>query len=190
MSARTLHLALLRPAILHILRAAGFQAAKPSVVDTLTDIAARYIMLLAARSADFASINHNDPTPDTTDVRMALVECGLLTPTQTAGEEVWKELLREPLDEVPERNGLRQKEIQRRDAEDTHEIQDFVDWFSGSTYLEIKRIAGLMAEDAQGPAMDGLEVVKPDDYFTCMCSIQRSSRVAASSYKQALLEQN
>jgi transcription initiation factor TFIID subunit 3 len=184
MSARTLHLALLRPAILHILRAAGFQAAKPSVVDTLTDIAARYIMLLAARSAEFASVNHNDLTPDTTDVRMALVECGLLTPTQTAGEEMWKELLREPLDEVPERNGLRQKEIQRRDAEDTHEIQDFVDWFSGPVYLEIKRIAGLVAEDAQGPAMDGLEGVKPDDYFTGTYGIKHSFRPHVQCFKK------
>jgi transcription initiation factor TFIID subunit 3 len=163
MSARTLHLALLRPAVLHILRAAGFQAAKPSVVDTLTDITARYLMLLAARTVDYANVNHNDSTPDITDVRMALVECGLLTPTQTAGEEVWKELLREPLDEVPERNGLRQKEIQRRDAEDTHEIQEFIDWFSGPAYVEIKRIAGLAVDD--GP-LDGLELVRPDDYFT------------------------
>jgi transcription initiation factor TFIID subunit 3 len=80
--------------------------------------------------------------------------------------------LREPLDEVPERNGLRQKEIQRRDAEDTHEIQEFIDWFSGPVYVEIKRIAGLSVDD--GP-LDGLELAKPDDYFTCMCNIGASS---------------
>jgi transcription initiation factor TFIID subunit 3 len=168
MSAKTLHLALLRPAIIQILRAAGFQAAKPSVVDTLTDIAARYIMLLASRTTDYATVNHSDSSPDITDVRMALVECGLLTPTQTAAEEVWRELLREPLYDVPERNALRQKEIQRRDAEDTHEIQEFVDWFSGPTYQEMRRIAGLLVDEVQGPPLDGLEEARPDDYFTGM----------------------
>jgi len=171
MSSQLLHHALLRPAIIQILRAAGFQSAKPSVVDTLTDIASRYILLLAARSVSYANANHNDSTPDITDVRMALVECGLLAPTQTATEEVWKEILREPLWEVPERNGLRQKELQRRDDEDTHEIKEFIAWFHGPVHQEIKRIAGFMQEDVQGPPIDGLEPEKPDDYFTGTCII-------------------
>jgi transcription initiation factor TFIID subunit 3 len=166
MSARTLHHSLLRPAILQILRAAGFQAAKPSVVDTLTDIASRYILLLADKTVDYANLNHNDPVPDITDVRMALVECGLITPTQTASEEVWRELLRKPLYEVPERNGLRQKEIQRRDAEDTHEIKEFIEWFHGPVHQEIKRIAGLGQDETQG--LEGLDE-KADDYVTGMC---------------------
>lgn len=165
MSARLLHHALLRPAILQILRAAGFHVAKPSVVDTLTDIAARYIELLADRTVTFANLNHNDSTPDITDVRMALVDCGLLTPTQTASEEVWKELLREPLHEVPERNGLQQKEIQRRDAEDTHEIKEFIAWFHGPVHEEIKRVAGFIPEQSQGLPLEGMEVEKPDDYL-------------------------
>ncbi|KAF2436615.1 bromodomain associated domain-containing protein [Tothia fuscella] len=166
MSARTLHHSLLRPAILQILRASGFHSAKPSVVDTLTDIASRYILLLASKTLIYAHLNHNDSSPDITDVRMALVDCGLLTPTQTSSEEVWRELLRKPLSDVPERNGLREKEIKRRDGEDTSEIRDFVAWFSGEVHREIRRIAGLGQEE--GLIMEGMDQEKPDDYVTAM----------------------
>ncbi|OBT50709.1 hypothetical protein VE04_09459, partial [Pseudogymnoascus sp. 24MN13] len=47
MSSHAIHHALLRPCVLHILRAAGYHSTKPSVLDALTDIAGRYMHLLA-----------------------------------------------------------------------------------------------------------------------------------------------
>ncbi|KLU84153.1 hypothetical protein MAPG_03198 [Magnaporthiopsis poae ATCC 64411] len=68
----TLFHALLRPSMLQILRASGYQVTKPAVLDSLTDLAAQ-----------------RPPTPPTTaatcalglvDVRMALEDCGALGP--------------------------------------------------------------------------------------------------------------
>jgi transcription initiation factor TFIID subunit 3 len=164
MSSGNLNHALLRPAVLQILRAVGFHSARPSVVDTFTDLTAKYLMLLASRTATRALENHNDATPDITDIRLALADCGLLSPSSTATEEVWRELMRKPLSEVPDRSGLRAMEAASRDAEDTAEIIDFFQWFEGSLHKEILRIAGLQQEEQlPGEAQDTLEI---EDYLT------------------------
>jgi transcription initiation factor TFIID subunit 3 len=172
MSTAMVHHALLRPVVLQILRAAGFHAARPSVIDTLTEIMARYLVLLATRSAARAEENHDEIIPDISDVRLAMVDCGLLLPSLTSSEETWRELLRSPLDDVPERNGLRQVETSRRDGEDTNEIKDFAAWFRSDAQRGINRIAGLtthseqqwIAENAQ-PALDA---ASHEDYLTTL----------------------
>lgn len=52
--------ALLRPAVLQILRAAGYHGAKPSVIDAVTDLAARYFLHLCRLTALYATHNSND----------------------------------------------------------------------------------------------------------------------------------
>ncbi|KAL1637117.1 hypothetical protein SLS56_000775 [Neofusicoccum ribis] len=171
MSAQELHAALLRPAILHILRAAGYHSARPSVVDAVSDIAARYMLLLAQRTSYHAWSNHNDAVPTIADVRMALTDAGLLVPSMTGAEEAWKEILRKPLDEFPERNGLRLKEQRRRDLEDTADVREFVDWITGSANREIMRIAGLERDAASSSkgldAAADANAVK-EDYLTAL----------------------
>jgi transcription initiation factor TFIID subunit 3 len=163
MSERLLHHALLRPAIIQILRAQGFSGAKPSVVDTLTDIAAKYIMLLATRSLAHAHASHVDRVPDITDVRMAMVDCGILQPTTTSTEEIWTELLRKPIEDIPDRNELQRREAQKRDAEDTEDVEAFAKWFRGNAHREITRVAGLLPDEHDG------EIQKtPDDYLTLL----------------------
>ena len=165
MSERLLHHALLRPAIIQILRAQGFSGAKPSVVDTLTDVAAKYIFLLATRSLEHAHTSHIDAHPDITDVRMAMTDCGILQPSTTATEEIWTELLRKPIDELPDRNQLRRREAAMRDEEDTEDVAAFVNWFRSNACREITRVAGLLPEDdtlAEG------EKTKPQDYLTML----------------------
>jgi transcription initiation factor TFIID subunit 3 len=162
MSEKLLHHALLRPAIIHILRAQGFSGAKPSVVDTLTDVAAKYIMLLATRSLVHAHTNHADSELDVTDVRMAMVDCGILQPTTTATEDIWTELLRKPIEEVPDRNDLPRKEIQKRNAEDTEDVAAFAKWFHSNAYREITRVAGLLPEE------EDVTQKKPDDYLALL----------------------
>ncbi|KAF2088288.1 hypothetical protein K490DRAFT_40003 [Saccharata proteae CBS 121410] len=169
MSANDVHAALLRPAILHILRAAGYHSARPSVVDAVTDIAARYMFLLADRTAYHAQSNHTDAAPVLSDIRMAMTDAGLLIPSMTGAEEAWKEVLRKPLSEYPERNGLRAKEQRRRDMEDTADVREFLDWVTGPTNREIMRISGL---DAAG-STKALEAaaqgsVTREDYLTAL----------------------
>jgi transcription initiation factor TFIID subunit 3 len=165
MSTQDLFITLLRPAVLHILRAAGFHSAKPSVVDTLVDLTARYLLLLATRTAYNAYSNHNDLTPDLTDVRMAMQDCGVLVPTLTGSEEIWKEILRKPLEEYDEETGARAKEEKRRLAEDTADVTEFIDWVRGDYNKEISRIAGTLKPSVS--ATEALDAVEMEDYLTC-----------------------
>ncbi|KAJ4315524.1 hypothetical protein N0V94_005897 [Neodidymelliopsis sp. IMI 364377] len=167
MSQNDLFLNLLRPAVLHILRATGFHYGKPSAVDTVVDLTARYLSLLAERTAYNAYSNHNDLIPDMSDVRMAMQDCGLLVPTMTAGEELWKEYLRKPLDEYNGESGAREMEEARRDAEDTADVTEFIEWVKGEQNKEIRRVAGTYKPVATNPT-EQLDQLEMDDYLNTL----------------------
>ncbi|KAJ4383061.1 hypothetical protein N0V86_002289 [Didymella sp. IMI 355093] len=169
MSQNDLFLNLLRPAVLHILRATGFHYGKPSAVDTVVDLTARYLTLLAERTAYNAYSNHNDLTPDISDVRMAMQDCGLLVPTMTAGEELWKEFLRKPLEDYNGESGAREMEERRRDAEDTADVTEFIEWVQGEQNKEIRRIAGTYKPVATNPTEE-LDQLEMEDYLNSMFS--------------------
>ncbi|KAF2161785.1 hypothetical protein M409DRAFT_27842 [Zasmidium cellare ATCC 36951] len=171
-----LHRALLRPAIIHMLRASGFHSTKPSVLDTLVNLSERHITLLASTTAQHAWSSHNDPVPTITDVRMALSDCGVLTPLDDPAEEAWKERLRRPLSEMAEvPKGGRQRmmaEKRKRDDEDTRDVREFAKWYDSSQFREMKRVAG-MTPDASAvggiPAVGvGGSVVHADDFLTTL----------------------
>ena len=143
MSSHTLYTSLLRPPILHILRATGFQSTKPAVLDTLVDLTAGYLVLLARTTASHALINHNDLTPTITDVRMALQDVGALRPQRSVMEE------------------------QCRDEEDMRGVEAFVEWMMGDLNKEIRRIAGLAA--TEGEAVDVNVLGEKEDFLTCEC---------------------
>ncbi|KAF1946264.1 hypothetical protein EJ02DRAFT_394448 [Clathrospora elynae] len=167
MSQNDLFLNLLRPAVLHILRATGFQYGKPSAVDTIVDLTARYLSLLAERTAYNAYSNHNDLTPDITDVRMAMQDCSLLVPTMTAGEELWKEILRKPLAEYNADTEARANEEARRNAEDTADVTEFVEWVQGDQNKEIRRIAGTYKPVPTNP-IEQLDQQEMEDYLNTL----------------------
>ncbi|KAL5456640.1 hypothetical protein PMIN06_003818 [Paraphaeosphaeria minitans] len=182
------YLALLRPAVLDILRAAGFNGAKPSVVDTVVDLTARYLTLLASRTAYNAYSNHNDLESDVTDVRMAMQDCGLLVPTLTTAEEVWKEILRKPLDEY-EDAGARAEEERRRDRQDTADVTAFIDWVQGKQNEEIMRIAGtLKQKDSPTTALTAQEerdTQEMEDYLTTL--MKKHSKTGVDARYQGTL---
>lgn len=189
MSSETLHTYLLRPAVIHILRAAGFHGVRPSVLDTLTDLCARHIQLLAERTAcevynrtcvdtfeepgeDIIHVDlppSLDSAPTVTDVRLALTSAAVFPSSLSASEETWRESLRKPLHTF--RAGAREKERQRRDAEDTRDIREFVDWATGPANNEIRRIAGVLKDAEEQRSAEGLlpEGAGPrDDYLTAL----------------------
>ncbi|KAJ4288122.1 hypothetical protein N0V90_012139 [Kalmusia sp. IMI 367209] len=174
---------LLRPAVIDILRAAGFNGAKPTVVDTLVDLAARYLTLLASRTAYNAYSNHNDLEPDVSDVRMAMQDCSLLVPTLTAAEELWKEILRKPLEEYDEESGARAKEEKRRDAEDTADVTAFVDWVKGKENKEIMRIAGVLKTERT--AIEQADAVEMEDYLSSL--MKKHSKTGVDARYQGTL---
>ncbi|KAH8820284.1 hypothetical protein F5884DRAFT_849552 [Xylogone sp. PMI_703] len=116
-SPQSLHHSLLRPSILHILRAAGYHSTKPSVLDTLTDLAARYLLLLAQSTATHASINHTELDITVQDVRMAMQDCGMLLPEKVLEEQDFD------------------------GEEDVRGVEDFLAWCTGDGNAEIRRVA-------------------------------------------------
>ncbi len=140
MSSHALYTSLLRPPVLHILRAAGFHATRPAVLDTLVDLAARYLALLATTAASHAMINRSDPTPTVMDVRMALQDVGALRPQISIMEE------------------------QYRGEEDLRGMNAFIAWMEGEGNTEIRRIAGLAREE--GEVVDVEAMGEKEDFLT------------------------
>ena len=167
MSSHGLHSSLLRPAVIHILRASGFHATKSSVVDTLTDVCARYLLLIASRTAacaydrtvtELRDVGEQPQAsdlprasqmiPTVADVRNGLTSAAFFTTGAAASEEAWMEVMRKPLSQYPA--GAREKERRRRDLEDTQDVREFVDWITGPIAKEMRRIAGVLPDEAPG----------------------------------------
>ncbi|KAK5658717.1 hypothetical protein OQA88_1526 [Cercophora sp. LCS_1] len=128
---------LLRPVVLQILRATGYHSAKTSVVDAMTDLAARYFFRLCQLTALYASHNdsiseNGDMASTIVDVRMAMQRVGAL---------------------LPERDEIEQAHF---NVEDTRGVDEFIAWAMGPQNREIKRIA----LDGNDEAVDYLDALK------------------------------
>lgn len=154
MSSNAIYTSLLRPPVLHVLRAAGFHATKPAVLDTLVDLTARYLSLLASISASHAQENHNDLTLTLTDVRMALHDVGALWPQKTAMEE---DLMGE---------------------EDVRGVDNFVNWMVGEEHREIRRVAGLIENEVPLSGVD--EPAGREDFLIGTHAVQSPYETALS----------
>ena len=137
-----LHSALLRPPLIQILRAAGFHATHPSVLDTVADLAARYMLLLASSTASHAANAHpDDPVPVLEDFYQALQDAGALRPQLREWEEDWA------------------------GEEDPRGLESFLNWFTGPANREIRRIGGFIP--SEGDIMDPAALEK-EDYLTSL----------------------
>ncbi|KAI9825294.1 MAG: hypothetical protein M1832_001328 [Thelocarpon impressellum] len=163
MTDQTLHLhtSLLRPPVLQILRAAGYHSARPSVVDTLVELAARYMLLLAGSAAGHSAGNVSFPEPQLEDVRMAMQDCGVFRPQMTAVEEQW------------------------HGEEDTRGLDAFLDWVRGAANREIRRIAG-MEGNAEG-SKDVLDVDGAGEDFLTALKKKHSKTGEESRYQGTVL---
>ncbi len=150
MTSADLHTALLRPAVIQILRAAGFGYARPAVIDTVTDLAAKYLLLLASSTAQNAFNTHNTFVPTIQDVRLALNQAGALAPQMSTTEESLR-------DEVEVEGAL-------VPFEDLRGVQGFVNWAQGPVNKEIRRIAGFGDDANVEEIAAGLD--EKEDYLT------------------------
>lgn len=134
---QALNTALLRPCVLHILRAAGYHSTRPSVLDTLTGLAANYLTSLANATVAHAALNQDDPElalePMIQDVRQAMDDYGCFLPS------------------VPATAAARSEE------EDAKGVEAFVTWVKGPENREIMRVA---LEGVDGAKDDFLSVLK------------------------------
>jgi transcription initiation factor TFIID subunit 3 len=133
---QSLHHSLLRPCVLHILRAAGYHSTRPSVLDTLTDLAAKYMIVLAQAAAKHMEVNNTelDFTLNLTiqDVRMAMQDCGALLPQKSLEEEEFE------------------------GEEDMRGVENFVAWATGKVNREIRRVALEGADAAKEDYLTGM----------------------------------
>jgi transcription initiation factor TFIID subunit 3 len=150
MSSVNLQNALMRPAVLQILRAAGFHNSSGAVLDVMTDLAIRYLLLVASSTAQNAFNNHNDYVPTIQDVRMALLEVGALRPQMSVLEERAK--------------GSDQVNGQSVPFEDLRGVEGFLNWAKGPANREIRRIAGLASGPGDVVEVGGLD--EHEDYVT------------------------
>ncbi|KAI8218923.1 Transcription initiation factor TFIID subunit 3, partial [Colletotrichum sp. SAR11_239] len=153
--------ALLRPAVLQILRATGYHAARPVVLDAVTELAARYMLALCQATARHASDNNQEgDAPGIVDVRMALQELGAVPPDDVSAEGRGA-ILGEILDDVMEANGVAGAPAENGDdvamanagtvverererevvVEDIRGVEEFIRWFSGPRNKAIREAA-------------------------------------------------
>ena len=127
--------------MLQILRATGYHGAKTSVLDSMTDLAARYLYHLCELTAVYTAHSASeDMIPTVVDVRMALQHAGALLPERPQGEQ---EFL---------------------GTEDMRGMDEFLAWAGGPLNREIKRIA-LDGEDEASDYLNG------ETYFTAVSLI-------------------
>ena len=181
---QTLYRQLLRPPILHILRAIGFTRTRPAVLETLIDLTSRYLTLLAYHTAQHAylrqplseqlpqapqdSADSPQPPPaiNIIDIRMALQEVGALQPQVSELEEQFR----------GNSNGKGQ--------EDMRGIHNFLSWCRGDLNAEIRRVAGMIADPDGLPAaaVAAAVAVGPDNNHptTTAASAGAKARVASN----------
>ncbi|KAK4221829.1 hypothetical protein QBC38DRAFT_448816 [Podospora fimiseda] len=147
--------ALLRPAVIQILRSVGYHSAKNSVLDQVTDLAARYLTRLCELTATHASLNSSlenlpmlegpdrpasaqpvqypsVPVPSIIDVRLAFQDIGVLLPEKIQQEQDYLGI------------------------EDLRGVEQFIAWAAGSLNKEIQRVA----LDGNDEAHDYLDALK------------------------------
>jgi hypothetical protein len=124
--------ALLRPSILQIFRAAGFQGARSTVIDAATEATAKFMHVIMQCAAMHAQLNGNEYEITIPDVRMAMQDCGMLLPEKVLEEQ--------------EFDGV----------EDTRGVEAFIAWAKGTENREIRRIALEGPDGAKEDYLTGL----------------------------------
>lgn len=148
---QALHHSLLRPCVLHILRAAGYHSTRPSVLDAFTDLAARYMYALAQSTASHAAINHTGLEITIQDVRMAMQDCALLVPEKVLEDQ--------------EFDG----------EEDTRGVDAFLAWAMGKANREIRRVALEGGDGAKEDYLTGLSPHRNRVLLLILCSSQEEA---------------
>lgn len=128
--------ALLRPAILQVLRATGYHATRGAVLDSLTDLAARYMQTLCEKTAAHATHARGDASDYTVvELRMALQDMGALMPDKTPTEQAWA------------------------GVEDMRGVDEFLEWFQTPVMKDLLEMGN---GDGESDATDYLSGMAPE----------------------------
>ncbi|KAK6336327.1 hypothetical protein TWF696_001888 [Orbilia brochopaga] len=116
---------LLRISTAQMLRHAGLAGSRPSVLDSLTDMTARYLTLLGATARTITE-SSNRTTSELSDVLSAMEHLGLLKPLT----------------------------IYLPDYDDTRAIDNFITWAKSPEIEELRKLAGVVTVEVD-EALDG-----------------------------------
>ncbi|KAJ2905361.1 hypothetical protein MKZ38_005660 [Zalerion maritima] len=126
---------LLRPCVIQILRASGYHATKPTVIDFLTELTSKYLFMLCESTAQHASTHSPDASPNIVDILDAFEDCAFIPPRPLPSLE----------------NG--QDDSQDLDLSG---FDDLLTWLNDPKYSEIRRIAS----DGEDDFTDYLSALK------------------------------
>ncbi|KAI0818197.1 hypothetical protein GGR55DRAFT_62114 [Xylaria sp. FL0064] len=164
-----IHLALLRPVILQILRAQGYYASTSSTIDCLTELAAQHLYNISKKTAEHASSNNYlglPGTPDVVDVRLALEDCGALWPSADPAPPAKRRRLSSAGDAAESEQGY------DHEVEDTRGVDEFIRWATGRKNQRIRKVAGVVAPPgaitAGAEGEDGIVEERPSDYLDAL----------------------
>lgn len=82
---------------------------------------------------------------------MAMQDCGALVPLEGGGEEEWEETMRRGVAEYAGMDGGEERARRvgkEREEADLKAVRQFVRWFDGKEWAEIRRVAGMVADSA------------------------------------------
>ncbi|KAH8675672.1 Bromodomain associated domain protein [Xylariales sp. PMI_506] len=137
------HDSLMRPAVFQILRAQGYSAARPGVIDAITELAGDYMFRLAEKVARNAE--HNNPVdcqPTVRDMRMALEDVGAMSaPNWFMAQDC-------------------------EGGEDLRGVESFTRWFSSEKNAKIARVAEAFQQTGDLLPAPDEERVKEIDFLT------------------------
>jgi transcription initiation factor TFIID subunit 3 len=137
MSDPDLNFALLRITASQALRSAGITSTRPSVLDAVTDLLSRYLVLLGSTTRAIAE-RSNRSQAELCDVRMAMEDVGLLRPIVLFGAEARGE------DGRAGDGGEQEEDEEDEDEdEDCAAVDALVEWFRGPQAAEMRRVAGV-----------------------------------------------
>ncbi|KAK8056130.1 hypothetical protein PG993_001357 [Apiospora rasikravindrae] len=154
--------ALLRPAILQILRAQGYYACSPAVLDNVTELAGRHLTELADRTARFMETNSEATLqPTLSDARMAMEQCGVFAPTRLHTAQVWT------------------------DDEDTSGVEDFISWAEGPKNAKIRKVAQAISEPTGLEDADAAE--EPANNYLAALKKKHNKNDQESKYTSTVL---
>lgn len=118
------------------------------MLDSLTDLAARYMLLLCQHTASHAASNHSATQQaddfTVTDVRLALQDVGAFGAERTVTEEAW-----------------------RGGKEDLRGVEEFIEWFGGQRMKELMEFGNA---DGESEATDYLSGETPPQIPPCLWS--------------------
>lgn len=129
------YFSLLRISTAQMLRHAGLAGSRPSVLDSLTDMTARYLTLLGTTAVSISE-SSNRVEPDLPDVLCAMEHVGLLRPLT----------------------------LYNADLDDTRAIDNFITWAKSPEIEELRKIAGVVTVevDDQKERDEDVNAVVPD----------------------------